>query len=34
VGPGFDFADFQFVAALPDHAGHFEGELARYSDLL
>src|SRR5688500_7309857 len=34
VGPGFDFADFQFVAALPEHAGHFEGELGRYSDLL
>jgi hypothetical protein len=34
VGPGFDFADFQFVAALPDHAGHFEGALSRYAGLL
>lgn len=34
VGPGFDFADFQFVAALPDHADHFAGELGRYADLL
>ena len=34
VGPGFDFADFQFVAALPDHAEHFTGELGRHSDLL
>jgi uncharacterized protein len=34
VGPGFDFADFRFVSALPDHQRHFEGELSRYSDLL
>jgi len=34
VGPGFDFADFQFVSALPDHARHFEGQLGRYADLL
>jgi len=34
VGPGFDFADFQFVASLPDHRRHFGGELAPYSNLL
>jgi predicted cupin superfamily sugar epimerase len=34
VGPGFDFADFRFVTALPDHKGHFAGVLSRYSDLL
>jgi uncharacterized protein len=34
VGPGFDFADFQFVSSLPDHKGHFEALLSRYSDLL
>jgi uncharacterized protein len=34
VGPGFDFADFQFVAALPGHAAHFAGDLAQHSDLL
>jgi uncharacterized protein len=34
VGPGFEFEDFRFVAALPDHAAHFSGELARHADLL
>jgi predicted cupin superfamily sugar epimerase len=34
VGPGFEFEDFQFVSALPDHAAHFSGELARYRALL
>jgi hypothetical protein len=34
VGPGFEFADFRFVAAIPGHAGHFTGELARYAGLL
>lgn len=34
VGPGFEFEDFRFVSALPDHAAHFRGELARLSDLL
>ena len=34
VGPGFDFADFRFVAALPDHRAHFTAELAPYVDLL
>jgi uncharacterized protein len=34
VGPGFEFADFQFVSALPSHAEHFRGELAAHSGLL
>lgn len=34
VGPGFEFADFQFVAALPGHADHFTGDLARFRTLL
>ncbi|HTU64926.1 MAG TPA: cupin domain-containing protein [Steroidobacteraceae bacterium] len=34
VGPGFDFEDFNFVAALHGHAQHFEGPLADYVDLL
>jgi predicted cupin superfamily sugar epimerase len=34
VGPGFEFADFQFVAALPGHADHFTADLARYRTLL
>lgn len=28
VTPGFDFRDFQFVRDLPDHAPHFQGEMA------
>jgi len=34
VGPGFDFEDFCFVAALPGHEAHFTGELAPYAELL
>jgi predicted cupin superfamily sugar epimerase len=34
VGPGFEFADFEFVSALPLHTSHFTGELAPYSGLL
>jgi len=34
VGPGFDFADFRFVSALPDHSAHFTGDLAAFADLL
>ena len=34
VGPGFDFADFRFVSAVPDHEEHFVGELASRSSLL
>jgi hypothetical protein len=34
VGPGFEFADFRFVSALPGHADHFKGELGRFRTLL
>jgi predicted cupin superfamily sugar epimerase len=34
VGPGFEFTDFRFVTAVPGHAAHFTGELARYAGLL
>jgi uncharacterized protein len=34
VGPGFEFADFQFVAALADHAAHFTGTMADLKILL
>lgn len=34
VGPGFEFEDFRFVAALAGHETHFRGALASYSDLL
>jgi predicted cupin superfamily sugar epimerase len=34
VGPGFEFADFQFVSALPAHADHFTGELSQLAALL
>jgi len=34
VGPGFEFEDFRFVAALPDHEAHFTGELAELAHLL
>jgi uncharacterized protein len=34
VGPGFEFADFRFVATLGGHTAHFRGELARFSDML
>jgi uncharacterized protein len=34
VGPGFEFADFQFVSELPSHRDHFTGGLAAFADLL
>jgi predicted cupin superfamily sugar epimerase len=35
VGPGFEFADFQFTADLPSHADHFQGgDLAPFASLL
>jgi uncharacterized protein len=34
VGPGFDFADFRFVSAVPGHEEHFVGELMSRSSLL
>ena len=34
VGPGFDFADFQFVSGLPGHREHFGAALAPYVALL
>lgn len=34
VGPGFEFEDFHFVASLPQHRVHFEGELAAFTSLL
>jgi uncharacterized protein len=34
VGPGFEFADFEFVSALPSHLEHFSGEMAAYASLL
>jgi uncharacterized protein len=34
VGPGFEFADFQFVTALRSHADHFKGDLAPFANLL
>jgi len=34
VGPGFDFADFRFVASLPEHAAHFGATLAPHRELL
>jgi uncharacterized protein len=34
VGPGFEFEDFRFVAALPGHAAHFTGKLAPFANLL
>jgi uncharacterized protein len=34
VGPGFEFADFQFVAALDDHAAHFTGAMSDLRNLL
>jgi predicted cupin superfamily sugar epimerase len=34
VGPGFEFADFQFVSALAAHADHFKGDLAPFANLL
>ena len=34
VGPGFEFADFQFVCDLAWHADHFGGDLAPLAGLL
>lgn len=34
VGPGFEFADFEFVSDLPAHAGHFTTVLAPFAGLL
>jgi predicted cupin superfamily sugar epimerase len=34
VGPGFDFADFQFISALPDYQAHFTGELRAHQGLI
>jgi uncharacterized protein len=34
VGPGFEFEDFRFVASLPGHRAHFEGQLAPFGSLL
>ncbi len=34
VGPGFDFEDFQFIAAVEGHREHFRDSLAQYADLL
>ncbi len=34
VGPGFEFADFRFVASLPGHAEHFAGALQGWEALL
>jgi predicted cupin superfamily sugar epimerase len=34
VGPGFEFADFQFTSDLPSHADHFQGDLAPFAGLL
>jgi predicted cupin superfamily sugar epimerase len=34
VSPGFEFSGFRFVSDLPDHRGHFAGDLSRYATLL
>ena len=34
VGPGFEFADFEFVSALGSHSEHFKGDLAPFANLL
>jgi uncharacterized protein len=34
VGPGFEFADFRFVASLPGHVAHFAAALQGWQDLL
>jgi predicted cupin superfamily sugar epimerase len=31
VGPGFEFQDFRFVRALPDHLDHFQGALSAFA---
>jgi predicted cupin superfamily sugar epimerase len=34
VGPGFDFADFRFVSAVPGHEEHFAKDLLSQSSML
>ncbi len=34
VGPGFDFEDFQFIAAVDGHRAHFRDALLEYQHLL
>lgn len=34
VAPGFDFEDFQFIAAVQGHQEHFRDVLAQYANLL
>jgi uncharacterized protein len=34
VAPGFEFADFRFVASLVEHAAHFETSLSKLRELL
>jgi predicted cupin superfamily sugar epimerase len=34
VGPGFEFADFRLVSALPDHASHFTEAMREMRGLL
>lgn len=34
VGPGFEFADFGFVTALPGHEDHFTGEMEQFRRFL
>lgn len=34
VAPGFDFEDFQFVAGIAGHEGHFTGRMASFKDFL
>jgi hypothetical protein len=34
VGPGFEFEEFRFIAALEGHRTHFQGELAPLATLL
>lgn len=34
VGPGFEFEDLRFVANLPGHRAHFDGQLTPFASLL
>jgi uncharacterized protein len=34
VAPGFEFSEFRFVSAMPEHAEHFSGLMAPFADLL
>jgi len=34
VAPGFEFSEFRFVSALPEHVAHFEGALSSFAGLL